>query len=45
MSAMEVGGAASVVPEANGVVRDGVVQFIGSPLPEGTRVKIRAVNP
>ncbi len=45
VSATEVGGVAAVVPEANGVVRDGVVQFLGSPLPEGTRVKIRAVNP
>jgi ribonuclease HI len=45
VSATEVGGTASVVPEINGVVRDGVVQFMGSPLPEGTLVKIRAVKP
>jgi ribonuclease HI len=45
VSAGEVGGAASVVPEINGVVRDGVVQFMGSPLPEGTLVKIRPVKP
>jgi ribonuclease HI len=31
--------------EANGVVRDGVVQFMGVPLPEGTLVKIRPVKP
>jgi ribonuclease HI len=31
--------------ETNGVVRDGIVQFLGSPLPEGTLVKIRAVKP
>jgi ribonuclease HI len=31
--------------ECNGVVRDGVIQFMGSPLPEGTLVKIRAVKP
>ncbi len=30
--------------EINGVVRDGTVQFLGEPLPEGTRVKIRAVT-
>jgi ribonuclease HI len=31
--------------ECNGVVRDAVVQFMGTPLPEGTLVKIRAVKP
>jgi ribonuclease HI len=45
VNATEVGGVASVVPEINGVVRDGVVQFMGNPLPEGTLVKIRAVKP
>ena len=30
------------VHEVNGVVRDGVVQFLGSPLPDGTLVKVRA---
>jgi ribonuclease HI len=45
MSATEVGGVASVVPEINGVVRDGVIQFMGSPLPDGTMVKIRPVKP
>jgi len=45
VNAAEVGGVASVVPEINGVVRDGVVQFMGSPLPEGTLVKISAVKP
>ncbi len=43
--ATDVGGAASVVPEINGVVRDGVVQFMGNPLPDGTLVKIRPVKP
>jgi ribonuclease HI len=34
--------ASSPLPaERNGVVRDGVVQFMGEPLPEGTLVKIR----
>lgn len=45
VSPREAGGAASVVPEINGVVRDGVVQFMGTPLPEGTLVKVRAVKP
>lgn len=45
VNATDVGGVASVVPEINGVVRNGVVQFMGSPLPEGTLVKIRAVKP
>jgi ribonuclease HI len=45
VSATDVGGVASVVPEINGVVRDGVVHFMGSSLPDGTMVKIRAVKP
>jgi len=45
VSATDVGGVAAVVPEINGVVRDGVVHFTGAPLPEGTLVKIRAVKP
>ena len=45
VNATDVGGVASVVPEINGVVRNGVVQFMGNPLPEGTLVKIRAVKP
>ena len=28
--------------EANGIVKNGVVQFLGEPLPEGTLVKVRA---
>ena len=32
-------------PEVNGVVRDGVVHFMGTPFPDGTMVKIRAVKP
>lgn len=45
VSATDVGGVASIVPEVNGVVRDGVVQFMGNPLPDGTLVKIRTVKP
>ena len=45
VAATDVGGVASVVPELNGVVRDGVVQFMGAPLPDGTLVKIRAIKP
>ncbi|MGA2370281.1 MAG: ribonuclease HI family protein [Candidatus Korobacteraceae bacterium] len=45
VSATDVGGVAAVVPELNGVVRDGVVHFTGNPLPDGTLVKIRAVKP
>lgn len=44
VNATDVGGVASVVPEINGVVRDGVVQFMGNPLPDGTLVKIRPVK-
>lgn len=40
-----VGGVAAVVPEVNGVVRNGVIEFLGRPLPEGTMVKIRAIDP
>ncbi len=45
VDATDVGGVASVVPELNGEVRDGVVHFIGDPLPEGTLVKVRPVKP
>ncbi len=45
VSATDVGGVASVIPEVNGVVKDGVVQFTGNPLPDGTLVKIRAIRP
>ncbi len=31
--------------EVNGVVRNGAVVFLGSPLPDGTLVKVRAVKP
>jgi ribonuclease HI len=31
--------------EVNGVVRNGVVEFLGSPLPENTFVKVRAAKP
>jgi ribonuclease HI len=44
VNAAEVGGVASVMPELNGVVRDGVVQFLGNPLPDGTLVKVRAAS-
>jgi ribonuclease HI len=33
------------VREVNGVVRNGVVEFLGSPLPENTFVKVRASKP
>jgi ribonuclease HI len=45
VSATDVGGVAAVVPEINGVVRDGVVHFLGERLPDGTAVKIRAFKP
>lgn len=45
VTATDVGGVASVLPEFNGVVRDGVIYFTGSPLPDGTPVKIRAMSP
>lgn len=45
VAATDVGGVAAVVPEINGVVRDGVVHFTGTALPDGTLVKIRAVKP
>ena len=45
VTATDVGGVASVVPELNGVVRNGVVEFLGNPLPDGTVVKIRAAEP
>jgi ribonuclease HI len=43
VGATDVGGVASVLPEVNGVVRNGVVEFADEPLPEGTSVKVRAV--
>jgi hypothetical protein len=46
VSATEVGGTAAVATtELTGIVSNGVVQFTGDPLPEGTLVKIRAVKP
>jgi ribonuclease HI len=36
---------ASPTREVNGVVRNGVVEFLGSPLPENTFVKVRAAKP
>jgi hypothetical protein len=45
ISATDVGGVASVVPEVNGVVRNGVIEFLGNPLPDGTLVKVRAAEP
>jgi len=35
----------SFTQEVNGVVRNGVVEFVGSPLPDGTFVKVRAAKP
>lgn len=43
VAATDVGGVAAVVPEVSGVVRNGVVEFTGKPLPEGTEVRVRAV--
>ncbi len=37
--------AAAVAREVNGVVRNGTVQFLGDPLPDGTLVKVRAAKP
>jgi len=45
VTATDAGRAAAIVPELNGVVRDGVVHFTGNPLPDGTLVKIRATKP
>lgn len=45
VAATDVGGVASVVPEVNGVVRNGIVEFLGNALPDGTLVKIRAAKP
>ena len=44
VSATDVGGVASVMPELNGVVRDGVIHFTGGTLPDGAQVKIRLVR-
>jgi ribonuclease HI len=46
-SANSAGAADPTTPvrEVNGVVRNGVVAFLGSPLPDGTLVKVRAVKP
>jgi ribonuclease HI len=45
VSPNDVGSASAIVPEFNGVVKNGVVQFMGASLPEGTLVKVRAVKP
>jgi len=45
VAAIDVGGVASVIPEVNGVVRNGVVEFLGKPLRDGTLVKVRAAEP
>src|SRR5262249_1743814 len=45
VSPNDVGSSAAVVSEFNGVVKDGVVQFMGTSLTEGTLVKVRAVKP
>jgi ribonuclease HI len=39
------GGQAGPAREVNGVVRNGVVEFLGSTLPNGTFVKVRAAKP
>ena len=45
ITATDVGGVASVLPEVNGVVRNGIVEFLGNPLPDGTLVKLRVAEP
>ncbi len=45
ITATDVGGVASVMPEVNGVVRNGVIEFLGKQLPDGTLVKVRAASP
>jgi ribonuclease HI len=45
VTAGDAGGVASLVPEVNGVVCDGVVHFMGEALPDGTLVKIRPAKP
>src|SRR3974377_811490 len=46
VTATDVGGVvASIVPEVKGVVRNGVIEFLGKPLPDGTLVKIRPAQP
>jgi ribonuclease HI len=45
VNATDIGGVASVIPELNGVVRNGVVELPGNPLPDGTVVKVRAAAP
>jgi ribonuclease HI len=45
VGATDIAVAASIAPELNGVVRDGMVHFSGDSLPDGTPVKIRAVRP
>ena len=39
------GANATSTREVNGVVRNGVVEFLGSALPENTFVKVRAAKP
>ena len=41
----DVVGQTAAAREVNGVVRNGVVEFLGSTLPEGTFVKVRAAKP
>jgi len=38
------GNESSAAREVNGIVRNGAVQFLGDPLPEGTLVKVRAAK-
>ena len=45
VSTTGAGAVASVAPEINGVVRNGVVHFTGKALPDGTLVKIRPIKP
>jgi ribonuclease HI len=45
VSPNDAGSEIAIVQEFNGVVKDGVVQFMGASLPEGTLVKVRVVKP
>jgi ribonuclease HI len=44
-AAGELGSATIASPEVNGRVHNGVVEFLGTPLPDGTLVKVRVAPP
>jgi ribonuclease HI len=45
ITAKDLGGVASLVPNIQGVVRNGVIVFLSDPLPEGTMVRIDPAQP